>query len=363
MALQVEFLAVGDESKAGDAVIICLGPPEGPRDRQTIIVVDGGYKATGEKIVELLATWYQTDTVDIVVSTHPDQDHISGLFPVLEQLQVRQLCMHLPWNHSAELASLRAYGFRSSRLSAPTEKSLSEASTLDELAISRGIPIVEPFTGVATPDGAFQVLGPDPDFYAEQLALVPDGARTSASVASVLASFARKAVRFVEDLFTDNLSDDEVTSPRNNTSAICLITDADTGYRVLLTADAGIAALQRIIPGLRSLGVGPGDLDVVQVPHHGSRHNVGPTILDDLLGPAGRDGGRGSAVASVPAKNPEGRHPNKRVTNAFRRRGYPVTVTQGEGLTNVMFSNPKATRPGYSPAAPLPFFADFEDNE
>lgn len=363
MAVQVEFLAVGDESKGGDAIIVCLGSPEGPRDQQTIIVVDGGYKSNGEKIVEVLASWYGTDVVDVVVSTHPDQDHISGLFPVLEQLQVGELWMHLPWNHSTDLASLRSFGFNSDRLSDYVQKSLSEASTLDELASARGIPIVEPFVGLSTADGAFQVLGPDAGFYTEQLALVPDGGTFSARVTSALTKLARKAVRIVEDLFTDNLSDNETTSPRNNTSAICLISDPETGYRVLLTADAGIPALERIVPVLRNLRVEAGDLDVVQVPHHGSRHNVGPSILNDLLGSTGLDGGRGHAVASVPAKNPEGRHPNKRVTNAFRRRGYPVTVTQGDGPFNVWISQPKISRPGYGSSSPLPFYNEFEDDE
>lgn len=363
MSVQIEFLAVGDETKGGDAIIVCIGPPEGPRHEQTIIVVDGGYKANGDQIVEMINTWYGTNQVDIVVSSHPDQDHISGLFPVLEQMDVRQLLMHLPWNHSSELAAIRPYEFKSAKLSDYVEKSLTEASSLDQLATRLGIPIIEPFTGVGTANGTFQVLGPGRDFYEEQLALVPDGGTTSTRLTKMLTDLARKAVHFVEDLFTDNLSDNETTSPRNNTSVISLISDPDSDYQILLTADAGIPALERVVPELRARGINPGDLDLVQVPHHGSRHNVGPTLLNDLLGQPGVDGGRGQAVASVPAKNPNGRHPNKRVTNAFRRRGYPVTVTQGESGFNAMFSRPKVTRPGYGGADPLPFFKDFEDDE
>jgi beta-lactamase superfamily II metal-dependent hydrolase len=363
MSVQIEFLAVGDESKGGDAIIVCIGPPDGPRHEQTIIVVDGGYKANGDQIVEMINKWYDTNLVDIVVSTHPDQDHISGLFPVLERMVVRQLLMHLPWKHSTELAALRPNAFKSARLSDYVEKSLSEASSLDELATQLGIPIIEPFTGVSTRNATFRVLGPDRDFYTEQLALVPDATTTSGRLTKALADLAHKAVHFIEDLFTDNLSDDETTSPRNNTSVISLISDPESDTQILLTADAGIAALERVVPGLRALGIGPGELDLIQVPHHGSRHNVGPMLLNELLGAPGVDGGRGQAVASVPAKNPHGRHPSKRVTNAFRRRGYPVAITQGEGPVNVYLSQPPVDRPGYSPMEPLPFFSDFEDHE
>jgi beta-lactamase superfamily II metal-dependent hydrolase len=363
MGVQVEFLAVGDESKGGDAIIICLGPSNGPRTDQTIIVVDGGYKQDGEKIIEMLAIWYGTTSVDVVVSTHPDHDHIAGLFPILANLTVGELWMHRPWLHSQEMASLRPQRFRSDRLSSYVEASLSQASDLEQLAAQRGIPVREPFTGVATAGGAFRVLGPDPDFYVTELNLMPDGGSGPARVGSVLSDLARRAVRLVEDLFTDSLSDDETTSARNSTSAICLVTDPETGYRILLTADAGINALERVVPQLQAMGIGPGGLDVVQVPHHGSRHNVGPTVLNNLLGGPGINGGRGTAVASVPAKNPKGRHPNKRVTNAFRRRGYPVTVTQGAGTSNVLFSKPEVARSGYSSASPLPFFAEFEEEQ
>jgi beta-lactamase superfamily II metal-dependent hydrolase len=360
MSVEIEFLAVGDESSGGDAAIIALTPAYAPRK---IIVVDGGYQRNGEEIVTKIHEWYGTNTVDLVVSTHPDQDHISGLLTVIERMNVRELWMHLPWNHSAELASLRRYSFKSDRLSAVAEASLTQASSLEDLARSRGIPIFEPFAGRTTADGRFTILGPDESFYREQLALMPDTSSAFSSIASKLADAARNVVRFVEDLVTDNLSDSETTSPRNNTSAISLVRDPESNYAALLTADAGIAALERVVPLLRQAGFHPGGLNLIQVPHHGSRHNVGPTVLNDLLGPTGIDGGRGHAVVSVPAKNPKGHHPSKRVTNAFRRRGYPVTATQGSGFGGVFFSSPRVQRPGYSTATPLPFFHQIEEDE
>ena len=42
--------------------------------------------------------------IDAVVSTHPDQDHVNGLHVVLDQLTVKELWIHKPWEHNQELA-------------------------------------------------------------------------------------------------------------------------------------------------------------------------------------------------------------------------------------------------------------------
>jgi beta-lactamase superfamily II metal-dependent hydrolase len=127
----------------------------------------------------------------------------------------------------------------------------------------------------------------------------------------------------------------------------------------LFTGDAGIPALERVADLLESAGVTPGELNFVQVPHHGSRQNVGPDILDRLLGPKGQEQGVGSAFISAPKKNPENRHPAKKVTNAFHRRGYSVHATQGVIKGH---HNDAPDRPGYSTATPTQFFGTVEDD-
>jgi hypothetical protein len=58
----------------------------------------------------------------------------------------------------------------------------------------------------------------------------------------------------------------------------------------------------------------------VQIPHHGSKRNVGPAILNRLIGsPVAQGTNKFTAFVSVPKKG-EPKHPSKRVTNAFMRR-------------------------------------------
>jgi hypothetical protein len=68
---------------------------------------------------------------------------------------------------------------------------------------------------------------------------------------------------------------------------------------------------------------------LVQVPHHGSRHNVTPTVLNRWLGDPLPDQTtkRGSAFCSV-GKDAD-TYPRRSVSNAFLRRGYPVISTKG----------------------------------
>jgi hypothetical protein len=52
----------------------------------------------------------------------------------------------------------------------------------------------------------------------------------------------------------------------------------------LLTGDAGINGLTWAADWADSLGLPLQNFSFVQIPHHGSRRNVGPAILTRLLG-------------------------------------------------------------------------------
>lgn len=143
MSFEVDFLAVGDGSRNGDAIALRYGNLVGPRDEQRVIVIDGG-TSSGESLVQHIRTYYGTDTLDYVVSTHPDADHASGLTVVLEELRVRQLFMHQPWKHAERIRHL----FTGDRLTVrglgdKLERALQNAKDLEALAGRKRIPISE----------------------------------------------------------------------------------------------------------------------------------------------------------------------------------------------------------------------------
>lgn len=353
--VEVDFFAVGNGSRSGDAIVVRLGNLHGPVEQQLIIVVDGGFTSDGDAIVAHLREVVGTDHVDLVISTHPDTDHVTGLRRVLEEMDVDELWMHLPWKHTDDIARMFSDGrVTDNSISNKLRDELNGAAELAETALARGVRVIEPFTGLSAFDSTIQIVGPDLDFY-EDLLLdfrsTPDRAPVRKSI------LARAARKIFESFGIETLTDSGHTSAENNTSAITLFTVGD--HRILLTGDAGIPALERAATKLELLGAAQ-NLDFIQVPHHGGRHNVGPTVLDRIIGHRlNVDVKRATAfVSAAPDGEPD--HPSRQVTNAFRRRGAHVFATQG---TSHRHSVNAPKRNGWSPATPLPFFDEIDEEE
>lgn len=359
MGYEIDFLAVGEGSRSGDAIAVRFGNLYGARQEQKVVVVDGGFKESGTKVVEHVQNHFGTDVVDLVVSTHPDDDHSAGLALVLKELRVGQLWMHLPWLHTQDIARMFVDGrVTDASIREHLRKSLDTARDLESLATRRGIPIVEPFAGLSEWNGAVRVLGPGRAFYES---LLPHFRGTPAAKdASMLEHFARGATelikRIAESWDIETLTDDGETAAENNSSAVLLF--AVDGKGLLLTGDAGVPALTAAADELDQLGFSSEAIEFIQVPHHGSRRNVGPTILNRLLGTR-RQGDEVRKIAFVScAKEGEPKHPSKKVMNAFRRRGAPVHATQGSDKWQHSDAPPRSR---YSPSVPLPFYGEVED--
>jgi beta-lactamase superfamily II metal-dependent hydrolase len=346
MAFQVDMLAVGDQSRSGDAIALRIGNLSAAPREQTVAVIDGGTRESGEELVTLIKQHYRTDRVDFAISTHPDCDHISGLKVVVQKMEVGVLLMHQPWNHAAEIKrDFRDRRLTITGLSTKLERALADASELEDIATSKGVKIIEPFAGAATPDGSIHVLGPTTDYYCS---LLCDFRRTPAAKASAggflnrAAAAVQEAVKRVkETLHYETLDDSGTTSAENNSSTIILVTV--DGHKLLFTGDAGIDALTRAANYAQSIGIGLVDLRFLDVPHHGSHHNVGPAILNRIK----------AGTAYVSAAKKSEKHPAKKVVNALIRRGANVYATQGVSLLH--YSPDAPARPGYSTATPLPF--------
>lgn len=360
LGFEVDFLPVGEGEKCGDAIAMRFGRLQSDPPQQTVVIIDGGFQESGEALVDHVRRYYGTNDVAAVIATHPDNDHISGLETVLSDLKVDNLLMHLPWNHTQDTSHL----FEDDRVTDESvkralRKSLDTARNLEKLATHYGINIVEPFCGVNGFNGTMRVLGPTEDFYKS---LLP-GFRGTPAPQGSLASFlkaamegAKETIRNVAETWGyETLDDAGETSAENNSSAIVLFTF--NGESLLFTGDAGIPALSRAVGTLCAEEFDFRTLKFIQVPHHGSRRNIGPTLLNTLIGPKlPQQMTVKTAFASV-SRDGGPKHPSKRVTNAFLRRGAPVHVTAGS--TKMHFKN--APPRNWSRSAPLPFFPEVEE--
>jgi len=122
---------------------------------------------------------------------------------------------------------------------------------------------------------------------------------------------------------------------------------------ILLTGDAGVKALGKAYSYKPQI---TDNLKFIQVPHHGSRRNVSPSVLDNILGEKGQE--ENSKTAFISAGKESSTHPRQSVVNAFIRRGCKVIATKG---SIKRLSNGTPEREGWSVAEPMPFQARFQE--
>lgn len=363
MAYEVDFLGVGEESKSGDAIVIRFGNLSGSRDEQTIVVIDGGFTKDGESLVEHVKTYYQTDVVDVVISTHPDQDHINGLFAVIEKLDVKRLWIHKPWDEPYGLADLFNDGrVTDNSIGERLKESLEAAYQLVKLAEKKNIIIEEPFTGLSHEN--VRVIGPTNEYYKTlltQLEGMPSVKNAEDSfIREIMAGaegFIKKAINWVTSIWgEDKLDDNDNTSAKNNTSVITQIIVDEK--RLIFTGDAGITALNAAADEIENCLSGA-NLSFIQVPHHGSKRNVGPSVLNRIIGEPVAEGVMKSitAIAST-AKKGEPKHAHKAVLNAFTHRGVKVLSTRGSGICHVSGID---LRKGWNSLKAEPYHYSYED--
>jgi beta-lactamase superfamily II metal-dependent hydrolase len=362
MAFEIDFLPVGEGEKSGDAVAMRFGNLIANPPQQTVVVIDGGTKKSGAALVEHINAYYKTNSVQHVICTHSDADHASGLTEVLEVCEVHNLHMHRPWDHLVDVDSLLKYADTSTNtLKRHFKKSLDSAHELESIAKKKGIEVSELFSDNAAAADTFCVLGPSVAFYESLLESFrcADELRVKEGVFDKVFGTAEKAIRWlVESWSKETLvePDDDVCSAENNSSMILLFTDGTDKF--LFTSDAGVLALTEAANRANSLGFDLKSLNAFQVPHHGSKHNVGPSILDRIVGPKlNQETFTKTAVVSA-SKEAEPKHPSRRVVNALMRRGAQVLTTQGNTL---WLRGGDVPNRGWGPAIPLQFNQQVEE--
>lgn len=351
MGYEIDYIPVGNGESSGDAIAMRYGNLYGDRSEQVVIVIDGGFKESGQNIIDHIQTYYNTNAVDLVIATHLDRDHISGLYPVLDNLTVSNLLMHKPWEHADDIKNMFINKrITSSGLADRIEKSLQQAVDLESLALSKGINIVEPFQGITGFQGTMKILGPSVEYYKSLIPLFKETPKPKSELEKLLGmakSAVEDAVEWIEDrLDIDLLDDDEErTNPENNTSAVVLF--EIEGRKLLFTGDAGKTGLHLAADYADQQGISLLDLHFFDVPHHGSKNNISSKIMKRMMAP----------TSFVSASKDAPKHPSKKVTNGLIKHGSRVCVNRGLTLSH---SHNAPQRSGWGPALAEPFHEKVE---
>ena len=335
-----------DSTSSYDAIAIRF--KEDQDAEQKVIVIDGGFTDTGNDIVNFVADTYGADKIDLMISTHPDTDHLNGLLTVIQQVEVGELLIHQPRTYRNDLSD---FG------------NLDNLDSLLAYAAEQGTVISDPYTGLTRFDERLVVLSPTEEYYKHLLheQLDPAGKmayslRKALSETSVAVKDLGRALHILPK---ETLGNDGVTSPRNNSSVVTLLNLA--GRRLLFTGDAGIDALGQAADQYELLHGAFSDapLHFFQAPHHGSRRNLGSALLDRIFGEHGAHHSDNHTVFIHAAKASK-KHPSSKVTNALLRRGTrqeKLGTTEGK---SIWFSINSEPRDGYSSINPYPILPEDE---
>lgn len=246
MAYEIDFHPVGEGAKSGDA--ITLRYTDGGYRR--VMVIDGGYQSNGPKLRDHIQTFYQTNRVDHMVSTHPDNDHIGGLKTILEEMDVGTLWMHVPHLHASRIIGLfNSARWKAENLQVAMRHAYPTVDDLCNLAVARGVNVNFPFQGDKI--GPFTVLTPTINMYEGLLPQFRDTPRQDLDLIKAIGFLIQgvgrrvsKAIQrhVIEGWWNETLRDGGMTAAENESSVV-LYGDLGAGG-ILLTADAGLIALK-----------------------------------------------------------------------------------------------------------------------
>ncbi len=373
MGFEIDYLPVGQkaEDKSGDAIAMRFW--DTTPAQSFIITVDGGTRESGMALTEHIKKYYKTTTVNLAILTHPDADHASGILDVLEQMKVQKLFSFVPWEHANEILPLVQAADSRATVSS-IEKRLKDAfpATVKAIELARkgGTKVIEPFARNLhydlTQTTQLFSLGPLRDKYLStwlpNYDCLPAQPARQPGLQRRLVKMAGRAIKWAtetwdKELLTDP-EEDETTS-ENNSSTVFSIRQEEK--RFLFCGDAGVPALVDALTLGKTLGFPVNGFSFFHVPHHGSRHNLGPSLLNCMFGnPKAGPGEVPSVTAFISATKDDPKHPSRRLTNALNRRSVRSIATAG---SSVLFYSHDYEDRGWAKAEPIPFYSQVEDIE
>lgn len=358
MKYEIEFFGINEDTSDADA--ICFRYFDEKFQRFVVCVYDGGTIDYGNALVEHLKKFYfsgeANPRIDYVICSHSDQDHSSGLSILFDHFRIGKLIMNRPWLYVDELF----YRVDDGRI---TKNSLTDrfrdaypfVCKLEEKANQKNVTIEPGFQGKKIGSN-LTILSPSKDFYLDLIveSSKPQIAKSFSEPPTIRSILEEMRVR-PESWHTELLRENISTTSENETSIIIL--GAMGLEQFILTGDSGIRALNQAIDFASDRGFNVKNTLIYQVPHHGGRHNVSPSLLNRLLGPIVEDGKETDRMAVVSVgKNSD--HPRKMVVNAFLRRGVSVYEAR---VKTLLYQKGIPPRYGYYSARELDFCREVEE--
>lgn len=354
---EIDYIAIGDKSKSGDAIAIRWGYNLDSSNReQYVMLIDGGHSYSAEAVLLHIRKYYfggdnaskENTKIDLLVNTHPHSDHMGGLGVIYDNSRVKEFMMHRPWDHKGLPKWFVDGRVTEASIKEQLKDGLENAYDLSKKFLEEcGRPTKEPFAGekIDLPYGVtLFILGPELDFYNR---LLPDFNATPTNGNGVGKN--RVVIdKQGRDVYASmgKLTDDGDTSAENQSSAIIALKMPNDDI-LMFSGDAGIESLEKAMDQFSKFNLDIGKLKFFHVPHHGSLQNLGRSIMRRIFGAPGKplQEEKVSAFISV-AAHPDYGHPSRRVINALLQSNCYVLKTEGKSIRSSFGKVP--SRPGWT---------------
>lgn len=325
MDISIDLLKVDN----ADAIIIWMKD----NNNNFVIVIDGGNKDDGEKIINHLNAYILKPagktSPDMIISTHPDKDHLGGLIEVVKHYGngISLVLVHDPSKHMGQ----KYFDLKKSVQSRVREngfdfilRSLQNLDDFISLVDHHKIKRYEPFVdAINFSPYPILILGPTQKYYEDLLSGFADLDKFLTSEAkeeyesSLEGDETSLALIYEEMRAKDSpcpvVDEVNTTSAENNSSVILEITVSENKY--IFSGDAGVEALNHA-HNLRDLR----SVYWLKVPHHGSRRNLSSELIG-IMKPQ---------ISYVSAKGDK-KHPRLALVNCLKKAGSNVYSTHKNG--------------------------------
>jgi beta-lactamase superfamily II metal-dependent hydrolase len=304
------MLKVGD----ADAIII----RQYIKGRSYIVLIDAGHEGDAETIRKHLLRYYKTNYINLAICTHPDSDHKGGFFGLLndKNIKIGSLWLSDPdeiltRDEKRELGNEEEVREAIRKI---WQKSEDDELNLIKLAKEKGIHVYSAIDKYFNDFLHIRIVGPKEDYYKESIKDIIRGMVNDNSSEIHLVEESddelnlddiddevdldfygeefeldedefytdednlEKVELDEDDLEENELEENDFDSSLSNATSLIILFEPEDGKKLLFTGDANTESLQLMVDEYKDLK----NVDLLKVPHHGSRKNLNHDIIDEL---------------------------------------------------------------------------------